>query len=115
MGSKNRVMVEIDLVTRLPIRIIKSNGGAIFLSQDQVAEWPRKEAVSEIRKQVFARANGLCDKCGRILGLSGHMHERIPKGNGGEVSVSNGWALCFDCHEGPNNGEHKRYPQWTNS
>jgi hypothetical protein len=63
---RNRVMVEIDPATKLPIRIIKNKGGALNLPPEQVAEWPRKDAVAAIRKQVFDRANGVCDKCARI-------------------------------------------------
>lgn len=109
---RNRVMVEVDPATRMPIRIIKSKGGALMLPPERVAEWPRKDAVTSIRKQVFDRAGGVCDKCARIVSWDGgHLHERIPRGSGGEISVENCWCLCFDCHI---LGEHgDRAPQFT--
>ncbi len=114
MGSRNRVFCEINPDTKRVIRIIKAKGGALMLPPERVAELPRKDAVESIRRQVLERANGICDKCARILTWGTlHMHERIARSAGGEQSLSNAWALCYDCHI---LGEHgNRAPQWKRS
>ena len=55
-------------------------------------------AVSCIRKQVFARAKGDCEYCGRNLGEGGHMHEKLSRGRGGLISLTNCVAICAICH-----------------
>lgn len=73
----------------------------------------RKVAVEEIRRTVCKRAtdeNNIthCEDCGkRISWYDGHMHERIPKGSGGEVSVINGSFLCPNCHLNVEHGNRK--------
>ena len=74
---------------------------------------PKAEAVGSIRRQVFERARnpltGLveCENCGRIITWEfGEMHERVPKGNGGEVSLGNCEALCRECHTGSQDSAH---------
>lgn len=95
------------------VRIVKTKGGACFLPPERVKEYPRSYAVGLLREQVLRRANNLCDKCGKIV-TNGtlQMHERIPKSKGGEQSMDNCWALCYNCHQGKS-GEHKRHPVWT--
>lgn len=110
---RNRVFVEIDEAGNVT-RIIKSKGGACFVPPERLRELPRIEAVENLRQQVFKRADNCCDKCGKVLSWGTlQMHERVPKSQGGEQSLENCWALCYDCHQGKRNGEHKRHPQWA--
>jgi hypothetical protein len=40
------------------------------------------------------------------------MHEKVPRGKGGQISLSNSIILCYACHF-RNAGAHgKRHPQW---
>ncbi len=107
--ARNRVYVEINPETKLPIRILKHF--EFKLPQERFGEWPRKDATESIRRQVFERAKNLCDKCGKILTWGTmHLHERTPRSKGGEVSVENGWALCYQCHILEEHGTKR--PQW---
>ena len=103
--SKQSVYVELD--GEQIIRIFRVNHEAYALSvehPEQVGYVARKVAVEEIRKSVFKRAtddDGIthCEDCGkRIDFFTGHMHERLAKGKGGEVSIMNSVALCPRCH-----------------
>ena len=110
--AKNRVMCQIDPKTKTPLRIFKYPAGALFLPPEQIAEWPRRDAIESIRRQVFERDGHLCVKCGATLTWGTmHLHERTPRGKGGEIAVSNGWSLCYSCHILGEHGE--RAPQWS--
>jgi 5-methylcytosine-specific restriction endonuclease McrA len=75
----------------------------------------RRDAVAEVRRQVFERSGGQCEYCGKLINWHFHMHEKIPRGKGGEVSLVNCVALCASCHIG-SNGEHgKRRPRFGES
>src|SRR5215831_1071255 len=110
--SRNRVYVEIDPATQLPVRILKGVRGWFSLPVERQAEWPKKDATEQIRRQVWERAGKNCEKCGKPVSWSGmHMHERLHRSKGGEVSVENGWCLCYDCHIPE---EHaNRLPIWS--
>jgi hypothetical protein len=106
--SKQLVFVEFD--GQNIIRIIRKHIDVFKLPPERVQQVAKSVAVGEIRRQVVARANGECENCGkRILGGTGHMHEKLAKGKRGEdgdfgeVSVDNCCYLCYDCHI---NGEH---------
>lgn len=105
MKSRGRCFVEVDADSNI-IRIFKNQGLACASDSfdlGRVFEYPRKYAVEFIRKQVLLRANYKCEHCGsRVLWNTAHMDERIPKGNGGEVSLDNCRCLCADCHIGDN-------------
>lgn len=104
-------MVEINPETNRVVRIFKYPAAALFLDPAIIRELPRKEAVEDVRKQVFEASGGECRNCGRVISWSFHMHEVLPRGNSGEISVLNSVALCADCHL---NGEHgKRAPQFS--
>ena len=103
--SKQSVYVELN--GEQIIRIFRVNHEAYALSvehPEKVGYVARKVAVEEIRKAVFKRAtddDGIthCEDCGkRIDFFTGHMHERLAKGKGGEVSIMNSVALCPRCH-----------------
>jgi hypothetical protein len=108
--GKQTIFVEIDPETELPIRILKHWAHASQLDQDVVRSMARSVAVGYIRNQVIARAirnkNILCEFCGNIITPgTGHMHEKIAKGDGGEVSLDNCVFICPRCHIG-SDGEH---------
>lgn len=99
--SRNKCWIEVDDKGN-PIRVFRHRVDA-FLSpafnEDRVKEWPRYDAVHSIRKQVYDRANGQCEKCGkRLTWKQMHMDEKVARGNGGEISVGNSWVLCANCH-----------------
>lgn len=94
--SRNRVYIE--LVNDKPIRIFR-NAADARLSGAEITEWPRVDAVRSIREQVYKRASGQCERCGKRLSWKQmHMDERVPRGQGGEVSLDNSWCLCAGCH-----------------
>lgn len=65
------------------------------------------DAIEDIRRQVFARSDGDCEFCGATITWNTmHQHERISRGEGGEVSVANCVALCYQCHIGRKDSEH---------
>jgi 5-methylcytosine-specific restriction endonuclease McrA len=99
-GDRYKVWVEIDPKSGLPIRIVKSRYEVYSLPLEKIAFWPRSEAVGLIRKQIFDRDKD-CQRCGKTLTRATmHMDEKVSKGEGGEVSLKNCWALCYECHEG---------------
>lgn len=62
----------------------------------------RKDAVSQIRQQVFVRSKGECEWCSTFLSYeTGHLHEMIHRGRGGEISLVNCVFICYSCHFGP--------------
>lgn len=116
MASK--VYVEIEPTTMLPIRIFKNRKQALKveltedgLFQDKIVQqMDRKQAVTYIRLQVVGRAvrDKLihCEFCGAIVtDQTGHMHEVVSRGDGGEISVDNSRFICYSCHLGQD-GEH---------
>lgn len=105
--SRGRVWVE--LLDGRIIRVFKNVSQATLSESwpNNVKEYPRKDAVGEIRKRVFARANNECERCGKNLSPGqGHMDEKISRGEGGEISMSNCWELCYNCHIGRPDAEH---------
>jgi 5-methylcytosine-specific restriction endonuclease McrA len=113
---RGRVWVE-----KIDGKIVKlfRNQGAAAISkaadEGRVAETSRKDAVGEIRKQVFERSGGECEYCGKIVTYqTGHMHEVVPKGKGGDVSLYNCVFICYSCHLGSPNAAHaNRRINWT--
>lgn len=88
----------------LPIRIFKDRSWRLLPSH-QVQLMDRARAVGIIRVQVFERAFNEeinqfeCERCGRVITpATGEMHEVVPKGSGGEVSLENSEAICRNCH-----------------
>lgn len=113
MGVNKRGRCFVDLgPDGRAIRIIKR---VSFSPHDpDPAEMSKKQAVSDIRTQVFERSGGECERCATpITYRTMHMHETLHRGRGGEVSVENSVAICPPCHIGKN-GEHaNRFPQWS--
>ena len=78
-------------------------------------EVPRVYAVGVIRQRILERAEGRCEYCGKFIDYHFHMHEKKPRGRGGEISMENSVALCASCHIGQN-GEHgMRRPLFSKS
>ena len=72
---------------------------------------PRREAVASIRKTIWIRSKGHCEKCGEIVTeQTGHMHEVIHRGRGGEIALDKSRFICQKCHD----AEHSnRKPKFT--
>ena len=97
----------------LPCRIFRDKS---WKTCDSVQIMDRGKAVGAIRAQVYERATGdspaggelsECERCGRVIRWETfEMHETIPKGKGGEVSLSNCEALCHGCHQGNADSAH---------
>ena len=113
------VWVEIDageMGLIIPIRIFRNERDAL-LSRASIAVMSKAEAVRAIRRQVFARDRFTCTHCGKnVMWHTGHMHERVWKSRGGEVSLANCTTLCYDCHLNDTQAGHGgRRPQFSKS
>lgn len=111
-----KVYVELDLDTMLPIRIFKNLKATVNTPSEKLYKMDRGKAVGVIRLQVIARAirdkQIRCEFCDKILTPgTGHMHEVVSRGNGGEISLDNSRFICPECHIGPT-GEHSNR-QWN--
>src|SRR5690349_14503573 len=93
-----------------PVRIFK---GAPDWMLPSIQKMDRSEAVGSIRRQVFERAGYECEWCGRPIILergapnSGEMHEVLPRGKGGEISLANSVAICKSCHRNIGHGDRR--------
>jgi hypothetical protein len=77
---------------------------------------PKRDAIAEVRFQIWQRCNGQCEWCGKRITENGplyarmHMHEQAPKGKaigGGEVSLENGVGICQKCHDDIGHADRK--------
>jgi 5-methylcytosine-specific restriction endonuclease McrA len=67
----------------------------------EIAQMSRTKAVAEVRRQIVLRANGACEYCGAAVSeQTGHMHEKIYRSHGGEISLANSVFVCYPCHRG---------------
>jgi 5-methylcytosine-specific restriction endonuclease McrA len=92
-----------------PIRIFRNGKAAVkaALAGRYVTSMRRAEAVGLIREMVRHSAGDVCQRCGAILTKeTGEMHETLPKGKGGEVSLDNCEWLCHACHQGRPDSAH---------
>jgi 5-methylcytosine-specific restriction endonuclease McrA len=108
--AKKFCIVELDANDQV-VRIFRT-----LVESSKAAVWAlalRTEAVAAIRKQIFKRSGGQCEYCGKFINGKFHLHEKIHRSRGGEISLENSVALCADCHIGPT-GEHgSRRPQFS--
>ena len=105
------VWVELDPVSRAPIRIFKNLKTAFAAQVELLAERDYEPAVRSIRHQIFIRSNGYCELCGVIVSESGgHMHEQKHRGQGGEISLANSVFICAACHK---RAHSDREPKFT--
>lgn len=105
-----KVWVECVGAEMQPVRICRRpphRVGAFYLLD-------KREVVGAIRRQILERQHHECLRCGALISEeSMHMHEKIHRGRGGEISLENSVGLCADCHIG-RSGEHgSRRPQFT--
>jgi 5-methylcytosine-specific restriction endonuclease McrA len=100
----------------LPVRIFRDKQWLEF-APSLVPLMDRAHAVAIIRELVYERSHvdlpeagydvHECERCGRqITWETFEMHETVPKGKGGEVSVENCEALCHNCHTGSPDSAH---------
>lgn len=109
--SRNRCFVE--LKDGKCVRIFRNPADA-RLSGVEVFEWARKDATGSIRQQVYDRAQGECERCGKRLSWKQmHMDEKVSRGEGGEISLDNSWVLCYDCHLGENEYSEHGNRRWN--
>ena len=94
----------------LPCRIFRDTS---WKTCDSVQIMDRAKAVGAIRAQVYDRSQAPegehheCERCGRYITWDWfEMHETVPKGSGGEVSLENCEALCHGCHQGNTDSAH---------
>ena len=94
-----------------PLRVLRNNKEANYRPSKRLfAYWDRAEAVLGIRNRIFDRSEGNCELCAvPVTWDTGHMHEKLPRGKGGEISLENSIFICSNCHR----VQHKaRNPRW---
>ena len=113
MNARNTVWVE-KIDGRI-VRIFRGTHGVNFtqaLAEDRVFTCPRLDAVREIWDTIFTRSAGKCEYCSHPITRSGwtkgEMHEEVPRGTGGEISVFNSKMICRDCHRNDPRGHANR-------
>ena len=60
------------------------------------------------KKQLYERANGNCELCGRVVGKSGHIHHKWNNPDTDYNSLGNIQLLCLSCHMKQHNGRGKK-------
>ncbi len=69
----------------------------------------RKEFGAKVRKAVFNRAAGHCEKCKAALKTSeGELDHVLPDALGGEPVAANAMLLCRVCHVEKTGGDVKK-------
>ena len=108
--KRRMVWVEQHPFVPRALRIFKSQKAA-FASKVFVVQMFRDIATNDIRHALFLRSQGFCELCASVVTeKSGHMHERDPRGKGGEISLENSVFICARTHQ----LEHKdRAPRWS--
>ena len=108
------VKVETD-ESGTPIRIFRNDLEWVRCPDSRLKYMTKAEAVGSIRGQIWRRTGGECEFCGAwITENTMHLHEQLPKGRGGEVSLANSVGICADCHVvGPNSAHGNR--RWHTS
>jgi 5-methylcytosine-specific restriction endonuclease McrA len=110
------VWVQCDEFTGWATRIFKNQKAALSNVENFVQQMDRALAVSQIRRQIFQRQEGVCINCPEMITWNSmHMHEKISRGDGGDISLENSEGLCAACHIlGPRSIHGKeRSPQFT--
>ena len=73
-----------------------------------------KSEIAAVRQTIFARQNGHCLWCDKPLTPDqAHMHEKVFRSHGGEISLENSIILCYACHFGNKNAHGGRHPQFS--
>jgi HNH endonuclease len=106
---RGRCWIELD--EKGTTRIFRSYAAAVQSAAwnlGHVKEYPRREATREIRERILQRAGNQCEDCGKLVTWgSMHMHEKIHRGDGGEISLENSIAVCYKCHTEIEHGERR--------
>lgn len=103
-----RGMAHIELRDGKPYRIFRSaKAWAAAGARDvKISVMARVDAVREIRWQLY-KQDTHCQWCGADISWEGcQMHEVVPRGDGGEISLENSTLLCYDCHQGRTDSAH---------
>lgn len=62
-------------------------------------EWRDTLNTGEIRHFLWVYQEGLCAYCDKfVTEFQAHMHEKVPRGKGGKISLYNSIILCSNCH-----------------
>lgn len=84
----------------IPIRIFRSRLHSAGYHVGSITQMDRTHAVSIIRHLVFMRSEGFCEGCSApITESTGHMHELLHRGKGGDISLENSVFICAACHK----------------
>lgn len=68
--------------------------------------------TGEIRRIIYDRQKGCCRACGKFVTFEqAHLHEIVPRGKGGIISLTNSEILCFYDHIEVEHGDRK--PKFT--
>jgi 5-methylcytosine-specific restriction endonuclease McrA len=77
---------------------------------------PGEQTVEEIRRAIWERQNGTCIACPNLITWNGmHMHEKVPRSKGGEISLGNSEGRCYQCHLGEFGAHKNRLPKFSKS
>ena len=69
-------------------------------------------STAEIRRAVYDRQHGECLWCSKFVTFQqAHMHEVVPRGRQGKISLDNSIILCAECHLDFAHGNRK--PQFS--
>lgn len=60
---------------------------------------PHRFFSQKQKKEIFDRANGLCEQCQNPLIDGWHAHHKIRHNDFGLTRIENGMALCLRCHQ----------------
>ena len=119
MSARNSVWIE--RINGAIVRIFKSTHSDDWkkaMAAGTLETCSKKDAVGSIWEQLWIRAAGKCEYgCGRTITRTGwnkaEMHEEVPRGNGGEISLSNSKMICRTCHRTSDRAHGDRRPQWN--
>jgi hypothetical protein len=115
MSEKAWVLVDASF---RPLEVFKRQSEAIrafttYPSMMELVEMDRAEAVGMIRHDLFIKQKARCIACNKIVTEEqAHMHERVHRGQGGNISIDNSEILCSTCHIGPDGAHGNRRPQF---
>jgi 5-methylcytosine-specific restriction endonuclease McrA len=110
MNKRVWVQMELELY---PVRIFRTHKAAIE-SGTHIQHMDRAEAVRSIRDRLWLLSESQCMWCGFPVSYENfHMHEVVPRGAGGEISLENSVVICAECHIiGPDAAHSNRRPRF---
>lgn len=116
MSTEAWVMLGVDL---RPYEVFGSQGMAVrsildlAIDPHRLVYMNRSEAVGYIRHEIFVRQKGRCIACNEIFTEAQmHMHEKVSRGDGGNISLDNSEGLCYADHLGKNGAHGDRRPKF---